>query len=448
MRNDYNPLDAVPALEAPAMLVHTQSFLQEIRDGRPEMQRLIKIAGLQTCPIIFTPTDDEVVQAILKENDLDVAQYYLQHNEYIVKSKFLHAVFSAETDPELALRFEARHGFSLNDNMLMGNHYFHYHISHSSKRGISLDRALDILEVYHVKSGIFKLRANDITNQFLYDLITVNKVIPNYKSLFIEFYHVKSAFPKYADTIENLLQSLHDRTMLINKCVVELKYQSLRTVTNNASTEVMYHLSYLAVLVTGSFDNLAWIINYIYDLGFSLTENNRIKVKLQNPVYPQKKHSEAYYKALAVKAMAISSYLLSDKVSCLIDFIYPLRDAIQHRSFIRPLTVGGANRKEDKLLIWFPEEVRQVLQRYYKPESFGFASEMSGLMSRDYYDIYVFSKKLHTEITQLINTVCGLIMLTDIVPVSVQQIQLINETKASLARDPFVGLKPQQFMAY
>jgi hypothetical protein len=234
----------------------------------------------------------------------------------------------------------------------------------------------------------------------------------------------------------------------MNKAAIELKYQSLRTVTNHASTEIMYHLSYFVILVTGSFDNLAWIINYIYNLGFSLNAINRNNVKLQNVYKPQNKQNETYYKAITAKANQIGVFLLCDKISCLIDFIYPLRDAIQHRNFIKPLTVGSNNRKSDKLLIWFPDDVKIVLKRYFNPEDFGFEAKTSGMMNRDYYDIYIFSKKVHAEIIELINTVCGMIDLTALAPVSQQQIQAINAAKQSFQNDPWVGLKAQQAMAY
>ena len=101
-----NPLDQIPAPATPVVLVHTRSFLKEITAGDAEIERLMKIATLNTCPIIFTQVSDPVVQGILTKQHLDVANYYLQGNQYIVKCRYMEAAFSSETDPALAKSFE------------------------------------------------------------------------------------------------------------------------------------------------------------------------------------------------------------------------------------------------------------------------------------------------------------------------------------------------------
>jgi hypothetical protein len=449
--SNENPLDKIPLPAAPAVLVHTDSLIAEIIQGNKDIQRLIKIATLRSCAIVFTPVENPEVQNILHENDLDVANYYLLDNQYIVKSNFIHASFSFETEDKFAEEFQLQNGYTLNDSMLIGNRYFHHYVSNTIPGSTPIHLILDILQVYHVKNKIFRSDQNSSTNQFFYDLISVNKQIPAYKSLVIQFNYLKNAYSTDFSTIENLLQSLSDRMMLMNKSVIELKYQSLKTVSNDASTEIMYHLSYFVILVTGSFDNLAWIINYIYDLGFSLESSNKNKVKLQNAHSPSKKPNELYYKSLSLKAPAISDYLLSEKISCLIDFVYPLRDAIQHRSFIKPLTVTKVSSGKtipNKLLIWFPDDVRKILQRFFSPASFGFEEDTSQSMRRDYYDIYIFSKKLHAEMIELVNAISTKIILEEVVKVTDEQTEKIRLAQQQYEDNPFVGLGIQHEMAY
>jgi hypothetical protein len=449
--SNENPLDKVPLPAAPAVLVHTDSLTAEIIQGNKDVQRLIKIATLKSCAIVFTPVKNPAVQSILHEYDLDVASYYLQENRYIVKSNFIHACFSYETDDKFAEEFQIQNGYSLNDSMLMGNRYFHFNVSSTIAGSTSLHMILDILQVYHVKNKIFRSDQNSSTNEFFYDLISVNKQIPAYKSLTIRFNYLKNAYLTDFSTVENLLQSLNDRMMLMNKSVIELKYQSLKTVSNHASTEIIYHLSYFVILVTGSYDNLAWILNYIYDLGFSLENPNKNKVKLQNTYSPSKKPNEPYYKSLSLKAPGICDYLLSEKISCLIDFVYPLRDAIQHRSFIKSLTVtkvSSGKTGPNKLLIWFPDDVRQILQRFFAPDSFGFEKDTSQSMRRDYYDIYIFSKKLHAEMIEIVNAISTKIVLEAAVKITDEQTEQIKFAQQQYEDDPFVGLIVQQEMAY
>ena len=441
-----NPLDQSPLPAPSSLLVHTQSLIADIKNSDEAIARLLKIAALKTCPIVFTPVTDSEVNRILNGFKLDVASYYLQNDNYIVKSTYIEAAFSAETDPVLANSFEVRQGFSLNDSMLMNSGYFHYHLSKIAPRSTDINTLLDVLQVYHIKNRIYKaFPAHDI-GQFFYEMCRANRQIHNYKMLFIDLYTLKSAFVNDRELIENLLQSLYDRVLLMDKSILELKYHSLKTVNHNDTTGIMYHLSYFTILVTSSFDNLAWIINYIYTLGFSLNDKSKQKVKWQNVVQPQNKINEAYYKALLIKAPAICNFLLTKRVSCLVDFIYPLRDAIQHRSFIQPLTVGSSIN--DKLLIWFPKEVKNILQLYFKPEEFGFETEISKLMDRDYYNIYVFSKRVHSEIIELVNTVCGMIDIPGLLSVSPQEIQSLTDAKLNYTNNPDVGRRAQEAIIY
>jgi hypothetical protein len=446
-----NPLDQSPIPGVPAILIHTDSYIEEIKSGEKQIGRLLKIASLDTTDIVFTPTSDLTVQHIFRELELDLASYYLQNNQYIFQSRYKHAGFSYETDEELVKEFLQDKGYTLNDSMLMRNRYFHYHLSRFSQNSTPIDKILDVLQVFHVKNRIFKSDRNTEIGQFFYDLVSRNKQLPAYQALRGEFTYIKAAFPDRAEVLEDLLQSLNDRMILMNKSVIELKYHSLKTVNNNASTEVMYHLSYFVVLVTGVFDNIAWMLNYFYDLGFSLEHSNRTKVKLQNTFNPSNKPTESYYINLFQKAPVISTYLLSEKISCLIDFIYPLRDAIQHRSFIKPLTVSRVSSKiktPTRLLIQFPRDVRGILQRSFSPVVFGFDKDTSDSMKRDYFDIYVFSTALHAEIIEMLNTLCTMVDLGKIVPISQELQNKITNGKENYEINPFVGLRVQDDMAY
>ena len=131
---NVNPLDHSPLPAQPILLIHTQSLADDIKNENIGITKLLKIASLNTCPIVFTPVDDVNVNRILAGFNLDVASYYLQSNQYIVKSNYIEAAFSAETDPTLAESFEANQGYTLNDTMLMGSGYFHYHLSKTAPR--------------------------------------------------------------------------------------------------------------------------------------------------------------------------------------------------------------------------------------------------------------------------------------------------------------------------
>lgn len=92
-QGNIKPLDNIPLPVAPVIIVHTLSFEQEILSGQTEIYNLLKIASLKTCPIVFTPINNQVINEILTTFDVDLASYYLENNQYIVKSKYIVAAF-------------------------------------------------------------------------------------------------------------------------------------------------------------------------------------------------------------------------------------------------------------------------------------------------------------------------------------------------------------------
>lgn len=73
-----DPLDHIPLPIAPSVIVHTASFITSIKKQDPEAIRLLKIATLKTCPIIFIPIGDQEAMAVLTSLNLNLATYHLQ----------------------------------------------------------------------------------------------------------------------------------------------------------------------------------------------------------------------------------------------------------------------------------------------------------------------------------------------------------------------------------
>lgn len=419
-----NPLDHVPLPEAPSIIIDTEAFIKQIKNQEKEITDLLKIATLKTCLIIFTPCEDIEAKDILLNFQADIASYYLQGQTYILKAEQTTIGISNETDSVFLDQFKKDTGMEHNDHMALSCHHFHYSVSNRSKNSLSLSQILDVLQVYHVKNKIFEGYEWGELGELFYYMNKTNLQLPNYKKFWIEFCHLKSAFKDKRPIIEELGQSLHNRVSFMNKAIVELKYHSLKTVTDAASTDIMYHLSYFVILVTGSYDNIAWIINYVFDLGCSLDDISRMYVTLRKP---QKiKNNDKFYTNFPLKATAIAEYLLKPEISGFISFIYPLREAIQHRSFIKPLTVGQNKSSRKKLLICFPNELTEELKLNFNPLDFGYDEGTSKLMGRDYYNIYIFSTKFHSMFLDLVNTILRMIDLPKLLDSSNQEMLVLR----------------------
>ncbi|RYE21633.1 MAG: hypothetical protein EOP45_09300, partial [Sphingobacteriaceae bacterium] len=244
MNNSVNPLDHIPLPEKPYIIIDTGAFFNQIKNREKEVIDLLKIATLKTCLIIFTPCEDIEAKEILLSFQADIASYYLQNQTYILKTQQITIGISNETDPTFLAQFKKDTGMELNDHMALSCHHFHYSVSNRRNNSLSLTQIFDILQVYHVKNKIFEGYERGELEESFYYLNKTNLQLPNYTKFWIEFSHLKSKFKDKRPIIKELGQSLHNRVSFMNKAIVELKYHSLKTVTDAASTDVMYHLSY------------------------------------------------------------------------------------------------------------------------------------------------------------------------------------------------------------
>lgn len=444
---NINPLYHVPLPETPSIIIDTGAFINEIKSKQKDITDLLKINTLKTCLIVFTPCIDIEAKEVLLVFQADIASYDLQNQTYILKTQQITIGISNETDPVFLTQFKEDTGMEHNDHMALSCHCFHYSVSNRHKNSLSLSQIIDVLQVYHVKNKIFEGYDWGELEESFYYMNKTNLQIPNYKKFWIELCHLKSAFKDKRSIIEELGQSLHDRVSFMNKAIVELKYHSLKTVTNSASTDIMYHLSYFIILITGSYDNVAWILNYVFDLECSLDDyKSRICVTLSKP--QSIKSNNKFYTNFPLKAPVIAEYLLKPEIAGFINFIYPLREAIQHRSFIKPLTVNQSNNLEKKLLICFPTELTKKLKLHFNPIDFGYDEDTSKLIRRDYYNIYIFSKKVHFMFLDLVNTVLGMIDLPKLLRSSDQEMLEINKAMENYKKDPWVGFKAQNSIIY
>jgi hypothetical protein len=442
-----NPLDTLPVPDVPYIIVDTNSYINEIKNKTDDIIRFLKICSFKTCKIVFTPTNDIEIMKFIESFNGDFATYYLQGKSYILKSKSVEAIFSSEINEERNAHFKLGTGMELQDKMALSSIWFHYSVSDRHSKSMTLTQILDILEVYHIKNKIFIGYDFGVLGEFLYDMHKTNAQIPNYKTFWVEFCYLTMAYGSTRPTLENLCQSLDDRVTLINKAVVELKYHSLKTVSNQGTMDLMYHLSYFVILITGSYDNIAWMLNYIFELGFSLQNVTRNQVGLQKK--GQKvKSSLPYYKALQSKSPQIFDYLTRPEISGFIDFIYPLREAVQHRSFIKPLTAVKSGNPLTKLIIWFPDELTDELNLNFNPLDFGLDSDISDLMGSSYYNIYLFQQKVHKTFTEIINNIVGMVDLKEVLSLTNEQIAGISDAKDKYNKDPWGGLKIRNSIVY
>lgn len=433
-----NPFDCVSEPQKIHILFHTDSFIEEILQDNISFIKLTKISQSDIINIVFTPTDNNLVSTKLLGFKLDLATYRISNKNVEILSNFLNAIISGETDERLLKNYNLKNNINLYDEMTYGQGYFHYFITKYGKNGVKIENILDILQSYFVEHKIFKsFDSFDLDESGYFNSKVADQAI-NFKLRIIELHCIKETKLKDYDLIINLSQSLSDRLSLLFKALIKVKYSNYKSHNNISSHDLMYHFSYLIILFTGCLDNLAWILNYIYRLEFSLYNETKNRVRLQKQ-YKKSKDEQPFYQKLKFANTDIHNYLLSEKVSSLIDCIYPIRDTLQHREFIKPLFVD--NKINRHILFELPKEVKSELETAFSIDDFGFEQEISSLMGRDFYDIYGFSILLHSKFVDIIDSTFKKVIISQIVKLSKSEQAEIEKNKINFYNNPLGPLK-------
>ena len=149
--------------------------------------------------------------------------------------------------------------------------------------------------------------------------------IYKHKQLFSEFQNYWSAVCK-SKALDDWADALDNRLELMTICFDQCKIEAYKSQNNTTVMYLKYHLSHLLLLITGTFDNLAWIINNQYDLKL-----HRMKIDLRGKDFKE---------AVENRSPMIHEILTDEEIVAVIDAIRELRDRIVHRDFIKAIRGG------------------------------------------------------------------------------------------------------------
>lgn len=206
---------------------------------------------------------------------------------------------------------------------------------------ISLERCKELLRLFLVqrKQFIISERLNiDETFYYMY----------KHKQLFSEFQNYWSAVIE--NEVEyNWADALDNRLCMLTLCLDQCKIETYKRQNNLTVMHLKYHLSYLILLITGTFDNLAWIINNQYKLRLC-----RVKIDLKGSQFKN---------AIKDKSVAIYDVLEAEYAKTGIDAIRELRDRIVHRDFIKAIRGGNSKYKYETSYFWLDDETYNLIMR-------------------------------------------------------------------------------------
>ena len=154
--------------------------------------------------------------------------------------------------------------------------------------------------------------------------------------MFREYQNLWSSILKSKNNTDiDTANALGNRLLLFSMCMDNASIEAYKKQDNITAMHIKYHVSYLLLLITGSFDSLAWLINNLYDLGFEIKKRKQIDLI-----------NKDFCKAVEQKSSLLPFILTETDFINQVEAIRELRDRIVHRDFIDTISNGdGAKRK-------------------------------------------------------------------------------------------------------
>jgi len=346
------------------ILIKLDTFEIIKTDEEDVIRRLILLERIGCFRVLFILSQDADINKIVIDNDGEIISYYDgQTYAPMVRVKTNKATWDEDV---ICGKYEdfkdinpcnGMSKISVLDSILIDKLKIDYVVTYhndiyfekrsTNAKNIDSYTLIDEIRILLVNRGIYKKYTNSTVNQGLYYNHRVTSVFPYYTIL--RYYTNGLDGNKYKQVKEQTY-SLAQRLIFLCKASDRISYYHLREANNDTMDECLYNFGYFVMLVTGIFDDFAWILSMLYSLDL-----RDMDIKLRC-VY---KNNEFLISKFMKKILDIDkdlyTALTNDNIQNNINILYPFRDMLQHREFItgmgRSKVVGGSIIKEDNMIV-------------------------------------------------------------------------------------------------
>ena len=194
---------------------------------------------------------------------------------------------------------------------------------------ISLSECREILRLRMICCGDYHVSEHFRIEETLYYIYRHKYIFPSYQQFWSSC--VENNNLDWADALDNRLN-------LMARCLDQCKISAYKRIDNNSIMHIKYHLSYLFLLITGAFDNLAWLMNNLYQMELEKRSGGHFNIDLKKTVFQD---------VLKEKSKNVYSVISDTLFQCRLDAIRELRDRIVHRDFLQAYRGGNANSRNE-----------------------------------------------------------------------------------------------------
>lgn len=314
-----------------SILVHTKSYLE----NEFAMSYFEKANLIEGIHISFLPVIGEDAKGVITGEYSHVAM----PNRILSVLKFENCsgVIKIHNMPDPNTT-EAEYDVMTERSLLQGkcaSQLFDYIVSETTKPDpldcevpiVSFQECCEILRLRMVCCGDYHISEKFLIEETLYYIYRHKFILPAYQTFWSCC--VNEGDLDWANALDNRLN-------LLVRCLDQCKIATYKKTDNNSIMHIKYHLSYLLLLITGTLDNIAWLMNDLYKLDLEKEPKGHFNVDLKKT---------AFHKAILQKSSNAHSAITNDQFQNRLDAIRELRDRIVHRDFFEAFRGGKAGSR-------------------------------------------------------------------------------------------------------
>jgi len=428
-------------------LVHTPSLEDSIRNQEESAIKLIDLGSFEYIETIFLPPGDSQIRNLLQSKGVTICDLDCQDKTLILsysgskkssaKSKYsMEAIvgYCFGKDPEQEVcsssrvkwkeliagrnhRDSKQNPFGLFDYFVVGENDPFMSSQLRTNREVTPTELLELVRILCAGLGIFEIRPHFYVDEGFYYLYRFKKIFHSYQKAWTIVCEANGK--SIPEEVFYQFQSLSIRLEFICRAVDKVSFFALKSPNNNTLYNASYHLAFLILLITGCFDDLAWIAKHLYCLNL---DKHDIEIKI-----PIKEQRSKFTKKLREHNQSLADFLENDDTKIKINLFNHIRDSIMHREFLTGATcqVHDSGTTKSFITIYPPNEFLDLFKcSGYSFDAWGLVT----LGNEIHIEPYLFCTQALFHCAQVVNTFLGLIVWDDYIgEFSEEQLKRISE---------------------
>jgi len=324
----HNPLDCADTQKPYiSLLVHSESLKTRILNGSILCEQLFGLLEYDAVGLCLSPTMDPALLAKAAQNRWPVAEWH-PHQGFINISQGRTVAYDTAEITRLAnTPFIPGSKYSHLDNQGILRQDYHFMILEeddtifdSKKKPdkvIKIHQALDFVRLVLVCHGYFRITREWYATEFEYYAYRFCNYFKHIAWLLAYTIPMKGN-----SELNAFIDSLRMRFELWCRAVDGARIYSMRTNLADKFQRTLYDFNYYVLLTTGIFENLAWIINYSFKMGFGRDQSQKIGLRNSN------KNQKTFLSQ--IPSTKLKDFLTEGSNQNSIELFYDLREEIAH----------------------------------------------------------------------------------------------------------------------